>query len=239
MWGLCLPALLGAPLPTYQCYRAVDKIRVDGVLSEKTWRLAPTIEFVRWDGKRVGRGTRAKIAWDDENLYLAYEVEDDDIECTMVLRDEHLWEEEVVEFFADCDGDGEDYLEFEWNALGACVDLFLPKPYFMRKSNLDGLLAWDAKGMRWAVRVEGTVAYPSDRDKGWTLEVAIPLRLFVDAPNVPPKDGDVWRVNLYRIERSGGRPEFSCFSPVLGEAPNFHKPERFGRLVFRRSPPPG
>ncbi len=232
--------LLALSLPTYNCYRTVDPIVIDGVLNERTWRRVPAIEFVLWNGGKPKKATKAWLAWDDENLYLAFDVDDDDIQCTFVKRDENLWEEEVVELFVDADGDGTDYLEFEWNALGACVDLILPKPPSVRRSTLEGEKAWDAKGMRWKARAIGTIGYALDRDAGWQLEVAIPLKLFIDAPNVPPKDGDVWRINLYRIERpKGEKPEFSCWSPVLGRRPNYHKPERFGKLIFRRSPPPG
>lgn len=218
------------PLPTYDCYYTTDRIVIDGILNERTWQRAIAVPLALWDGSGMPkRRTIARLAWDDKNLYIAYEVEDDDIQCTMRTRDAHLWTEEVVEFFIDPGNDLTSYFELEWNALGACVDLLILD---VQRRRVAGELAWDARGMKW--KVKRTNVMRGKRMRGWVLEVALPLQLMIDAPNIPPKDGDRWRMNLYRIERSDGRVEYSCWSPVLGEKPNYHRPRRFGYLVFRK-----
>ena len=68
------------------------------------------------------------------------------------------------------------------------------------------------------------------------LEIAIPFKNFAkDAAHTPPQDGDTWRLNL---NRAGGKtnPQYSTWSPVSTEKPNFHSPESFGwvRFVNRR-----
>ena len=44
------------------------------------------------------------------------------------------------------------------------------------------------------------------------------------------KDGDVWRVNLYRIDQYEWQQELYAWSPTRCET--FHVPGEFGELVF-------
>ena len=227
-------------LPRYQCHRVADKITIDGVLDERSWSEAPPITLVLWNGKGTPkRSTTAKMVWDDENLYIGYWVEDDDIQCTLTERDAPLHTEDVVEFFLDPGGDLRDYFEFEWNALGACMDLLIKLPPATEGGKVpprEALLGWNACGMKWAVHVDGEIG-KKEKSQGWTLEVAIPLAVFSDARRVPPKDGDEWRMNVYRIEYSDPEVEYTCWSAVLGGSVSFHRPERFGHLVFTARKP--
>lgn len=62
---------------------------------------------------------------------------------------------------------------------------------------------WDFPGLRAAVKVQGTLNDDSDIDEGWTAEIAFPwtgmARLAGRRP-VPPRDGDVWRMDFSRFE---------------------------------------
>jgi hypothetical protein len=79
------------------------------------------------------------------------------------------------------------------------------------------------------VRVDGTLNRRSDRDRGWTVELAIP---FADLGLTrAPAPGDVWRMNLYRFDPSAEN-RYAAWSPTLGERADFHKPDRFGYLEF-------
>jgi hypothetical protein len=52
------------------------------------------------------------------------------------------------------------------------------------------------------VALDGTLNDPRDRDRGWTVELAIPWAAFADSGRntVPPRAGDQWRVNFSRVE---------------------------------------
>jgi hypothetical protein len=69
-------------------------------------------------------------------------------------------------------------------------------------------------------------------DRGWITEIAIPFAdLAPFGPNLPPHDGDHWRLNLYRM---GGEvnPQFSLWSDTRTQRPQYHKPDRFGLVHF-------
>ena len=91
--------------------------------------------------------------------------------------------------------------------------------------------AWES-GMKTAVKVRGTVNDPSDRDDGWTAVMQIPIASLSEVPNVPPKVGDRWRFNAYRLEHLQRRQvEGQAFSPLfIGD---FHALPRFGWLAFK------
>lgn len=218
-------APVGTDISHYTVMRTLGPIKVDGVFDEPSWRAAKsTGAFRANDGSETAMSrVEAKMLWDDSNLYFAFECDDTDLSATMKKRDEHLWQEEVVEVFIDPDGDEKNYIELEVNPLGTFLDLFVLTPVVPIPYESYNIPA------KWAVKVDGTVQDSSDRDRGWNIELAVPLKEAVTAPNWPPKDGDRWRLNLYRIER---KPKYQliAWSPTL--KPSFHTPSRFGEVTF-------
>ena len=74
-------------------------------------------------------------------------------------------------------------------------------------------LAWDLPNLKSAVSVQGTLNDPSDTDQGWSVELAIPWSalkiLDRSIPRKwPPRDGDVWRVDVSRFnqQKAEGEP---------------------------------
>jgi hypothetical protein len=63
---------------------------------------------------------------------------------------------------------------------------------------------WDFPGLQTAVRVRGTINDPGDIDEGWTVEAAFPwkgMSLLAGGRPVPPRPGDVWRMDFSRFEK--------------------------------------
>jgi hypothetical protein len=205
-------------------------IKIDGKLDEKEWKDAPsTGDFVRtMDGLATpDQKTQAKVLWDDKNLYVAFNCEDKDVWATMDKHDDKLWTQEAVEMFIDADGDGKTYVELQVNPKNATFDSYLPA---YRKNEND----WNSK-MKTAVKVDGTVDKRDDTDKGWVVEMAIPLEDAMGKEktmkNVPPKVGTEWRVNFFRLDSPAGRPTLGTgwSPPMVGD---FHALDRFGVLIF-------
>jgi hypothetical protein len=210
--------------PTYEVLRAPSPLTIDGHLDEPAWAKAPPMGFVQnADGAPSPLVTQARILYDDTFLYVAFRLEDENIWATMTRRDDHLWHEEVVEVFIQPDPAHPAYVELEVNPLGTMLDIFLldrrkPLPY----------ASWNSHRLQWAVQVDGTVdGQPGDT--GWTCEIALPHEDLAMAPHVPPKPGDRWRLNLYRVEQRPARAGLA-WSPT--RANDFHLPDRFGEVVF-------
>jgi hypothetical protein len=225
-------------LPTYVCRKTAAEIQIDGRLDEAVWRQTAAVQLMENSGTRgfLRPETKAKMLWNDQYLYIAFVAEDPDIQATLTRRDAYLWTEEVVEVFV---GKPDHYVEIEVNPLNALFDGRIDirgqtgRPRF----DVDTIIKADYP-IKHAVVVEGTVADPSDTDKRWVVEMAVPHVALEGIHSVPPKNGDQWSINLYRIEKSlenGAVKEAAgAWSPTAGW---FHAPARFGKIVFRRSGP--
>ena len=202
---LPLAAYAGPPAQ-YLVQRALEPVVVDGTLDEFSWERAHQInrfERILNDYDEVLFPTRAKMLWDSSYFYFAFVCQDADMWAIYNQEDDPLWSEEVVEIFIDPDGDGKRYLELEVNPLNVVVDLLIYAVEPEWHSSKD----WDIAGLKTAVRAHGTVNDSLALDRGWTAEIAIPWAAMADSitGGARPTAGDVWRLNLYRIERKGGR----------------------------------
>jgi hypothetical protein len=218
----------------YECRKVPSgSIKIDGILDDPGWRnIEPVGDFILYDGSGPAtRQTVARMCWDDKYFYIAFESEDPDIWGTMFDRDDPIYQEEVVEAFIDPDSDLIRYHEFQTSPRGVMFDVMIYNPTHERK-DLEIDVSWNCEGWLTAVRVDGTLDIRDDVDKGWTAEWAIPFTSMPTAPNIPPKDGDTWRMNLYRIDRTP-EPEFSSWRPTLREPPDFHVPTCFGTIIFK------
>lgn len=216
----------GGDLPECTILRAAGPIAVDGRLDEPSWQAAPVIDafaFPWWEGGEKER-TEARLLWDDRSLYIAFVAFDRHISASLTGRDAPVSQDDCVEVFAAPDtGAVQNYFNFEFNALGTILDR---SPHDGRSS------AWNAGGMEVAIAAEGTLNDEADVDSLWTAEIAIPFSAFAGyAPHLPPRDGDLWRLNLYR---TGGQVnlQYLAWSDTRTERPNFHVPERFGIAHF-------
>ncbi len=234
----------------YVCCRADAPLRIDGRLDDRAWQLAEwTDQFVDIEGDRQPAPrfrTRVKMLWDAEFFYLAAEMEEPHVWGTLTKHDSVIFHDNDFEIFIDPDGDNHEYYEFEINALNTGWDLFLPRPY---KDGGRAENGWEIPGLITAVDVAGTLNDPSDRDTGWTVEIAVPWRAMLEFAHrpCPPRDGDQWRVNFSRVEwqhqvaagkyqkTANTREDNWVWSPQ--GIVDMHRPERWGYVQFSTSPP--
>ena len=110
-------------LAHYTCFRTPRKIDVDGFLDIPEWQKAPkSRRFVDLVSGVPGFfETRMASLWDDENLYVAFWVEEPNVRARLTARDSFVWTENDVEIFIG----GEDcYYELQVNALGTIYEVF-------------------------------------------------------------------------------------------------------------------
>jgi hypothetical protein len=230
-----LTALLHAqaePVPKYDVKRASSRIVVDGKLDEAAWSAAaPAMEFVfPWDTQTGAKQkTKARILWDDKNLYVGYEAEDLDIVAFHSERDDPTYLDDCLEIFINPNPKQHDfYYGLEMNAKAVLYDYFYAFPKFlMKRFNLNN---WQL-----ATFTRGTLNQRGDKDEGWGLEVAIPWENFEELTGgrkVAPEPGSVWNVNLNRWDGVEPNRRLSQWSNSGLDKPNPHNPSRFGEIVF-------
>ncbi len=235
----------------YMCYRAPEPLTIDGKLNEPAWKKVYWSEdFVDIEGKSRPKPrfkTRVKMLWDDNYFYVGAELEEPHVWATLTERDSIIYQDNDFEVFIDPDGDTHNYYELEINALNTVWDLFLVKPY---RDGGPAIHSWDIQGLKTAVHIDGTLNNPADRDRGWTVEIAIPWEVLKEAAPFKkrPEPGDLWRVNFSRVEyrtvveggkyakmkdKNTGRPlpEDNWVWAPQGVI-NIHYPEMWGYVQF-------
>lgn len=178
--------------------------------------------------------TEFAALWSGDALYLRFDARDPSPWHTMTQRDEHLWEEEVVEIFLDLDRSGRNYAEFEISPGNVLCDVRMVSPYPDKKYDL----TWNMVGIETRVV---PLKDDASRTIGWTALARLPwtgFRTLESAAGValPPKPGDGWRFNVFRVERPGGKehPESGAVEVAWSDprSPSFHVPASFRDLVF-------
>jgi hypothetical protein len=242
------------PPRQYNSYQAEAPIKIDGIADENAWSKAIwSDDFTDIEGDKqpppVMR-TRLKMLWDQQYLYILAELEDPHIWATLHQHDTIIFQDNDFEVFVDPDGDGEKYFEIEINAHNTVMDLFMSKAY---RVGGDALMTWDTKGIKTAVQIDGTLNNPRDKDKKWTVEMAVPFSAFAFFnEGLTPKHGTRWRINFSRVEwdtdivngqyikrkdPKTGRslPEHNWVWSPQGII-NMHAPEKWGYLTFVSKP---
>jgi hypothetical protein len=209
---------------------------IDGRLDEAVWQaatvLGPLVDT--GDGRDVSSrhpvAATARIGWDQERLYLGFVVADTN-PAAPFGRDEldpHLWSRaSAVEVMLQPGDphDNRDYYEIQIDTAGAVFDTHWDDYMTpLRGGPTDRVFGHQ----EWSSHAERAATV--ERGRSYTLEVALPWSALVPGRTpIPPRSGDVWRLNLYTFR--DGQQLALGWSPIRGEG-NFHRTSRFGRVRF-------
>ncbi|MBR1848489.1 MAG: carbohydrate-binding family 9-like protein [Lachnospiraceae bacterium] len=242
---------VGFTPPVYYCKRATMPHTLDGRLDKDFWKDAPFTEYFQdIEGPTLPEPrfrTRAKMLWDDENLYIGAILEGDEIWGHQTEHDCVIFHDNDFEIFLDTNSDTQEYIEYEMNAKNTTWDLLLTKAYRDQGSPINGL---EVKGLKSAVYIDGTLNDSTAQNKYWSVEVVIPFTTLAETADSrkAPVAGDFYRLNFSRVQwdvtKGNGTYQKVC-DPATGRpnpesnwvwAPtgviNIHYPELWGFLFF-------
>jgi hypothetical protein len=200
---------------------------VDGTLWQDAVSV-PINQFLWCDPDREPQ-TVARLLYNDEELFVQYQVESDHIYAETTTLNGSVWKDSCVELFAAVDPAQRDhYVNFEANCTGT-VHLGVGTD----RTDRDLITPDLVESIRISTSVSGPTKTPSDDDEHWWAAVAIPFRTFTALTGTPadPEQGTTWYGNLHRL-RSEPTPMFAAWNPVETLEPDFHQPSAFGKLVF-------
>jgi hypothetical protein len=169
--------------------RAAARIVVDGRLDDASWQGVPAAAFAfPWEEQKGAKQkTTARLLWDMEYLYVGYQCDDADVVAHFDKRDDPTYRDDAVELFINPKPEQGFYYGLEMNARGTLYDYFYAFPQLLLKRV-------DFSGVLLATHVDGTLNQTGDKDRGWTLELAIPWRNFEELGTAAaPKPGSVGR----------------------------------------------
>ena len=189
--------------------RSPGGILVDGPSGEEWWRgSAETDQFYLIGGEGVSEaGTKAKLLYDDNNLYIAFE-------CGEPVRKKPLilggapWSDDSIEVWIDANRDRETFRQVIVNAANDKVEY----------------------GEAGPTPIGASSAAYVEKGAGWMVEVVVPFKGLGVAP---PKPGDEWRLSLcrYRPAGTGFNSELIVWAPL--KKGGFKDLDNFGTMVFK------
>ncbi len=224
------------PPTAFECRWADEPIQIDGKADDAAWKKAQVIDqfYLPWLGKnaRVAKTrTSARLLWDRNYLYFFAEMEDTDLYADVKEHDGMTWFNDVFELFFKPADDKPGYYEFQVNAAGTIMDMFIPRRGSggYQRYVKDGDFHIDAK-----VVLKGTLNKWTDKDQGWSVEGRIPWTDFMKSGGRPDVN-EKWKFALCRYDYSVDfeGPELSTCAPLKSKsAPDFHLHEDYATLKF-------
>jgi hypothetical protein len=155
----------------------------------------------------------------DLGLALHMEAYESDPKSVYTMYNQPVYTDSCLEFFVNCNPDQPLYINFEMNANGAFLSALRPgrkgkKPIHELMSDLPAVMAKKFED-HWSVDAFFTLSQIKTLFGKDTFET-----------------GDVLLGNFYKCGDETPIPHFGMWAPIDLEAPDFHRPEFFGKLII-------
>jgi hypothetical protein len=210
---------------------------IDGKMDETSWTQTEsrTFDYTYLAEKPSDKQkTSFRMLWDDKNLYLFYQFEDNYLTARETKRDGTPFLDDCAEIFIIPVPDSLDtHFGFEVNMYKAANDILYFNNYY--KGTNVGLKTFNPK-FKCEVTYSGTINDNSDIDQGWSMEMEIPIAVFGFLGEIVlVKNGNKWAFLAIRQNRNdleGDRRVISTIFPIYDIKKDVHQPNRFGRMEF-------
>lgn len=225
---------LGAqdPAKTYVVRRIDGPVVLDADWQKPVWQNIEslTLEYHMGDKPDHFPEVTAKVAYDDQNIYLIWQVKDQYVKAVASEHQGPVFRDSCVEFFFIPDGlEGLEYFNLEMNCGGTM--LFHHQDY--NKPERVNITAEDIAKMLVAHSMPRLVPQEIEEKTTWYLEYSIPFEILKNYYQFEiPGSGAVWRANFYKCADHTSHPHWLTWSQVNNPKPKFHLPQFFGKLVF-------
>ena len=223
--------------PVYHAVKAKEPITVDGKMDEASWKNAEVVtltNFFRLDKPVDKQNTKFRMMWDDANIYLYYEAEDTSLTARETVFDGRTYIDDCAEFFVVPVPDSV-YMHFgfEINITEVRYDYIVLWKYI---NNRNFFISGYNPEYKVKAIYNGTLNNDKDKDKGWTMEFAIPMTAFSNINGMArPKPGVRWAFQAVRQDRNAVDDRFrstALLYPVFNLKLDVHQPQHFGLFEF-------
>jgi cellulose/xylan binding protein with CBM9 domain len=201
-----------------------EDFRITGEGSTVNWNNAEWFVLTQRNRTNVDYQTEVKLLYSDSGIYCLYRCEDRKITATLKEDFLDLYNEDVVEAFFWTDESVPIYFEYELSPLNYELPILVPNI----KGKFFGWRPWHYEGSR-RTRHAAHINKNGEAITSWTAEFFIPYSLLTPMNNVPPKKGNQWRANFYRIDYD---KDVITWQWQLVQNENFHDYEKFGAIIF-------
>ncbi|MDR2534371.1 MAG: hypothetical protein LBC81_06335 [Tannerellaceae bacterium] len=163
------------------------------------------------------------IARGDETLFIRFFVRGISLKAVCAEDGSAVYTDSCVEFFMKS-SEEEIYRNFEFNCIGVCdasrrESRTVKTP--LSKEEYQSIIRFSSLSPKTFDEIKGLHA--------WELIVGIPFKVMdIDPENLPEKI----LANFYHCADGTELPRYISWNPIHTPAPDFHRPEFFGELIF-------
>jgi hypothetical protein len=187
------------------------------------------IDCVNWQEKFPYKPiTTFVMAVSTTRLYVFYSVISKDLRAVNTADLSPVAEDSCLEFFLKLP-DKEEYWNFEVNCIGTMNASHRVTRACATRLTADELASigrFSSCGREAIEEQQGTFC--------WDLVISIPLQLVgLDGENLP----DYVMGNFYKCGSKTAHPHYVSWSAIDGDKPDFHRPDCFGKLWFKKTEP--
>jgi len=216
----------------YKVHKLTQSIKIDADWNKPQWQNIKEIDINNRMGDKplFTPSVKAKMMYDNENLYLIFHVNDRYVRCRVTDYNGPVYEEPAVEFFFSPDPAFPDrYFNLEINCGGTPLMHYND---FSAKTH-NPLEPEDIYKVEIAHSLPQVVDPEITEPVTWTIEYKIPLAMLEKYSKIIyPKPGISWLANFYKIAEKGTNIHFLTWSVVDNLKPDFHLPRFFGNIKF-------
>ncbi|MCG3149283.1 MAG: hypothetical protein PCFJNLEI_02743 [Verrucomicrobiae bacterium] len=191
---------------------------IDGRLNDVAWAkaLVLTNSYRFNETNPAPVQTTYRLLWDTNNLYFAFDCVDEDVVAPTVPRDSaEVYRNDSVEMFILPDRRARRYWEIAISPATGIFDSLQLKHQNEWSAAMEPTA--NIAGLQIGVVVHGTLNDSSDRDAGYTVEVAVPFNQLPGHTNGVPVPGQTFSIMLARMNRTTRNSDFQpyAFIPLL------------------------
>lgn len=225
--------MTGKEPKSYSVKKINSEMAIDANWDKPQWQAVDPVKLGFYMGEKPEHtpAVEAKMAYDDENVYIIFRVEDNYIKATALEYQDAVCIDSCVEFFFTPNDDvTTGYMNMETNCCGKIL-------LFFQKERGTGIIKVADEHLD---EIEIAHSLPQDTiteeiqtPTTWTLEYSIPVSMIEKyMPVQKPASGVVWKGNFYKCADLTSKPHWLTWSFVDKPNPDFHRPDFFGTLTF-------
>ena len=166
-----------------------------------------------------------KLFHDSKNLYIKFDVTENDIKAAVTEDQGRTWTDPCVEFFVSPEGNL-DYYNFECTCTGKLLLAWHPADApkeSAKKEILDSVKRIPSLGTEpFALR---------NGEHSWSVIEIIPVTALFRS-NIENLDGKKMTGNFYKCGDETCSPHYLAWSPLSSDKPDYHRRGDFGLLCF-------
>lgn len=178
------------------------------------------------DGDTHPESYAAIFAVENDGIHAVLWSFEEDVLCNCTKRDDPVYTDSCLEVFLMPVEDDKRYINFEVNKNGVYLSQI-------------GTCRADRVFIKSITHIEPvieTIEITEDGKTAWGYEISVPEKLISALYGVDYRICErTVKCNFYKCAELNKSPHFGTFFPIKTEKPDFHRPEFFGEIHFRKA----